>query len=268
MNPEPTFLALAAARRRTLHEILRRVAIGRGAIDALRAVCCWRRPSDATSRSGVVAQIPHASTLPDRSIRETHPKQLHPAVGARPRVVSIVAAVGALPRHPARHYLPPTAAPSFLLLPNTLPLPSLRTAPAPPETILPWSDLRRRSRRPFRTSPPTGAPEPPLPPRGLATHRETIEGEESVDGRSERTEREREGESRGRRILHPISGAACTDGTRQIIYVLNSRGVTATRPTLEIPPGSRARPPSPTRPVRTRLALVRASGTCGGRRVE
>ena len=45
-------------------------------------------------------EVPHAGALADGSIGEAHPEDLDPAVGARPRVVAVVAAVRAPPRHP------------------------------------------------------------------------------------------------------------------------------------------------------------------------
>lgn len=47
-------------------------------------------------------EVPHAGALADGSIGEAHPEDLDPAVGARPRVVAVVAAVRAPPRHPHR----------------------------------------------------------------------------------------------------------------------------------------------------------------------
>lgn len=58
-----------------------------------------RAPTAAGARSGVVRQVPHAGALPDCPIREPHPEYLHPAARARPRVVPVVAARRASPRH-------------------------------------------------------------------------------------------------------------------------------------------------------------------------
>lgn len=54
-------------------------------------------------RAGVVAQVIHTHALAHvraaRAIREAHAEQPHPAVGARPAVVAIEAAVRAPPAH-------------------------------------------------------------------------------------------------------------------------------------------------------------------------
>lgn len=50
--------------------------------------------------SGEQGEVPHAGALADGSIGEAHPEDLDPAVGARPGVVPVVAAVRAPPRHP------------------------------------------------------------------------------------------------------------------------------------------------------------------------
>ncbi|RWV89552.1 hypothetical protein GW17_00048296 [Ensete ventricosum] len=86
-----TLLSLAAAGRRALDEILRRVSVRRGATSGL-----GRR---ATAGSGKEGEVPHASALPNGSIGEPHPEELDATVRARPGVVAIVAAVGAAPRH-------------------------------------------------------------------------------------------------------------------------------------------------------------------------
>ena len=51
------------------------------------------------SGSGIVAKIPHTSTLPDRTISQSDSKELHAAIRTSPRVVPIVAAMRAPPRH-------------------------------------------------------------------------------------------------------------------------------------------------------------------------
>lgn len=54
----------------------------------------------AAGGSGEQGEVAHAGALADGSIGEAHPEDLDPAVGARPRVVPVVAAVRAPPRHP------------------------------------------------------------------------------------------------------------------------------------------------------------------------
>ena len=56
----------------------------------------WARPATG---SGVVGQVPHTGTLPERPVDQSDPEELDPPVRAGPRVVPIVAAVRATPRH-------------------------------------------------------------------------------------------------------------------------------------------------------------------------
>lgn len=73
-----------------------------------------RRRPGAGAGSRVVGEVPHAGALPDGPIGEAHPEELHPAVGASPRVVPVVAAVRAPPRH-----LPPPLTPPRLIRPSS-----------------------------------------------------------------------------------------------------------------------------------------------------
>lgn len=98
-----TFLPLATAGGRPLHEILRRVPAPRGTAAGFRAVGRRR----AAARSGEEGEIPHAGALPDGAIGKMHAEEFHAAVRARPGIVAIVVAVGAPPRHlpAARRFL-------------------------------------------------------------------------------------------------------------------------------------------------------------------
>lgn len=60
------------------------------------------RAAAAAGSGGEQGEVPHAGALADGgAIGESHPEDLDPAVGARPGVVPVVAAVRAPPRHPA-----------------------------------------------------------------------------------------------------------------------------------------------------------------------
>lgn len=106
MKGDSTFLALTAARRRSRHKVLRRVPFSCSAAPYLVAIDRRRRSTSPSVRSGVMAEIAHAGTLPNGSISEPHSEQLHPPIRARPRVMAVVAAMGAPPRHPVRSTAP------------------------------------------------------------------------------------------------------------------------------------------------------------------
>lgn len=99
-----TFLSLAAGGRRPLHEVVGSVAGGVG--DAVGAV--GRGGAAAGGSGGEEGEVPHTGALADGgAIGEAHPEDLDPAVGARPRVVPVVAAVRAPPRHVRARRLAP-----------------------------------------------------------------------------------------------------------------------------------------------------------------
>lgn len=50
-----------------------------------------------------MGQVTHTSTLPDRPISQSDPKKLHPSIRARPRIMPVVAAMRAPPRHCRRN---------------------------------------------------------------------------------------------------------------------------------------------------------------------
>lgn len=96
-SPRNTFLAIAAGGGRPLDEV-----VGGVAPAAVGEVGPVGGGSAAAGGSrGEEGEVPHARALADgRAIGEVHPEDLDPAVGARPRVVPVVAAVRAPPRHP------------------------------------------------------------------------------------------------------------------------------------------------------------------------
>lgn len=97
-SPRNTLLALAAGGGRPLDEVVGGVAPA--AVGEVGPVG-WGRAA-AGGSGGQKREVPHACALADgRAICEAHPEDLDPAVGARPRVVPVVAAVRAPPRHPA-----------------------------------------------------------------------------------------------------------------------------------------------------------------------
>lgn len=54
---------------------------------------------ETRTRPGIVGEIAHTSALPDGAIGQANAEELDPSVGARPRVVAIVAAMRAPPSH-------------------------------------------------------------------------------------------------------------------------------------------------------------------------
>lgn len=54
---------------------------------------------ETRTRPGIVGEITHTSALPDGAIGQANAEELDPSVGARPRVVAIVAAMRAPPSH-------------------------------------------------------------------------------------------------------------------------------------------------------------------------
>ncbi|GLT29778.1 hypothetical protein SLA2020_046230 [Shorea laevis] len=50
-------------------------------------------------RPGILAEISHIDALPDQLVRQAHPEELDPTVGACLGVVAVVAAMRAAPRH-------------------------------------------------------------------------------------------------------------------------------------------------------------------------
>lgn len=55
--------------------------------------------ASAAVTGGIVGQVTHTSTLPDRPIRQSNAEELHPSVRASPGVVAVVAAMRAPSRH-------------------------------------------------------------------------------------------------------------------------------------------------------------------------
>lgn len=95
-SPRNTLLALAAGGGRALDEVVGGVASA--AVGEVGPV--GGGGAAAGGSGGEEGEIPHAGALADgRAIGEAHPEDLDPAVGARPRVVPVVAAVRAPPRH-------------------------------------------------------------------------------------------------------------------------------------------------------------------------
>lgn len=97
-SPRNTFLALAAGGGGALDEVVGGVAAA--AVGEVGPVGGGR--AAAGGSRGEERQVPHAGALADGgAVREAHPEDLDPAVRARPRVVPVVAAVRAPPRHPS-----------------------------------------------------------------------------------------------------------------------------------------------------------------------
>lgn len=95
-SPRNTFLALAVGGGGPLHEVVGGVSLGGGVVGDVGG----GGAAAGAGGSGEQGEVPHAGALADGSVGEAHPEDLDPAVGARPGVVPVVAAVRAPPHHP------------------------------------------------------------------------------------------------------------------------------------------------------------------------
>lgn len=94
-----TLLAVAGGGGGALDEVVGGVAVGGGG-GGVGAVGGGGAAAGGSGGGGEEGEVPHAGALADGAIGEAHPEDLDTAVGARPRVVPVVAAVRAPPRHP------------------------------------------------------------------------------------------------------------------------------------------------------------------------